>query len=182
DLEELAANVLSFLRLRARTLFIDSGHAYDLVDAVLESSFDSLVGVRPRLAALTHFRAEDDFAGLVIGSRRAMNILKGQATGEFVPGTLVEPASKSLNDVRETVAAGVEAAIAAGDYDSAVRELLGLRKPIDTFFNEVMVMADDPKLKEARLGLLGEIKDLFMRVADFSRVVLEGEVREEQQR
>ena len=182
DLEELAANVLSFLRLRARTLFIDSGHAYDLVDAVLESSFDSLVGVRPRLAALTHFRAEDDFAGLVIGSRRAMNILKGQVTVEFVPGTLVEPASKSLNDVRETVAAGVEAAIAAGDYDSAVRELLGLRKPIDTFFNEVMVMADDPKLREARLGLLGEIKDLFMRVADFSRVVLEGEVREEQQR
>jgi glycyl-tRNA synthetase beta chain len=180
DLEELAANVLSFLRLRARTLFIDSGHAYDLVDAVLESSFDSLVGVRSRLAALTHFRAEDDFAGLVIGARRSMNILKGQATREFVPGRLVEPASKSLDEAREAVAAGVEAAIAAGDYDSAVRELLRLRKPIDTFFNEVMVMADDPKLKEARLGLLGEIKNLFMHVADFSKVVLEGEVREEQ--
>ena len=172
--------MLSFLRLRARTLFIDSGHAYDLVDAVLESSFDSLVGVRPRLAALTHFRAEDDFAGLVIGARRAMNILKGQSAGEFAPGTLVEPASRSLNEARESVAAGVEAAIAAGDYDSAVRELLRLRKPIDTFFDEVMVMADDPKLKEARLGLLGEIRNLFMRVADFSKVVLEGEEREEQ--
>jgi len=182
DLDKLSALVMSFLRLRARTLFIDSGHAYDLVDAVLESSFDSLLGVRPRLAALTHFRAEDDFAGLVIGARRAMNILKGQATGRFAPGELVEPASKSLNEMRENVEAGVEAATAAGDYDTAVRELLRLRKPIDTFFNEVMVMADDQKLREARLGLLGQIKDLFMHVADFSKVVLEGEDREEQQR
>lgn len=179
DLDELVASVQSFLRQRARTLFIDSGHAYDVVDAVLESSFDSLVGVRPRLAALTHFRAEDDFTGLVIGARRAMNILKGQSAGELIEGALVEPASRALNETREMVAAGVDAAIASGDYDSAVRELLKLRKPIDTFFDEVMVMADDPKLKEARLGLLGEIRNLFMRVADFSRVVLEGEDREE---
>jgi glycyl-tRNA synthetase beta chain len=167
------------MRLRARTLFIDAGHAYDLVDAVLESSFDSLVGVRPRLTALTHFRAADDFAGLVIGARRAMNILKGQAPGDFDTGALVEPASRALNEMRETTAAGVDAAMAGGDFDSAVRELLKLRKPIDSFFDDVMVMVDDPKLRAARLGLLGEVKRLFMRVADFSRVVLEGEEREE---
>jgi len=178
-LAELVDSVLSFLRLRARTLFMDAGHAYDLVDAVFESSFDSLVGVRPRLAALTHFRAEDDFAGLVIGARRAMNILKGHESGKFDAGALVESASKSLNETRETVAESVEAAIAAGNLDSAVRELLRLRKPIDTFFDEVMVMVDDPDLKNARLGLLGEIKSLFMRVADFSKVVLDGEEREE---
>ena len=178
-LDELVESVLSFMRLRARTLFIDAGHAYDLVDAVLESSFDSLVGVRPRLTALTHFRAEDDFEGLVIGARRAMNILKGQAPGKFDAGTLVEPASQALNEMRKTAAAGVDAAMARGDFDSAVRELLRLRKPIDSFFDDVMVMVDDPKLKDARLGLLGEVKRLFMRVADFSRVVLEGEEREE---
>jgi len=178
-LDELVESVLSFMRLRARVLFIDAGHAYDLVDAVMESSFDSLVGVRPRLTALTHFRAEDDFEGLVVGARRAMNILKGQAPGKFDPGTLVEPASQVLNETRETAAAGVDAAMASGDFDSAVRELLKLRKPIDSFFDDVMVMVDDSKLKEARLGLLEEVKRLFMRVADFSRVVLEGEEREE---
>jgi len=178
-LEELVESVLSFMRLRARTLFIDAGHAYDLVDAVLEASFDSLLGVRPRLTALTHFRAEDDFEGLVIGARRAMNILKGQAPGDFDPGALVEPASHALHEMKLAVAAGVDSAMAGGDFDSAVRELLRLRKPIDSFFDDVMVMVDDPKLKEARLGLLEEVKRLFMRVADFSRVVLKGEKREE---
>jgi glycyl-tRNA synthetase beta chain len=181
-LDELAGNVVAFLRARARTLFIDAGHSYDLVDAVLESSFDALVGVRPRLTALTHFRAEDDFEGLVIGARRAMNILKGQDPGELDPAALVEPSSKALHETSVEVAAGVETGIAAGDFDAAVRELLRLRKPIDTFFDDVMVMVDDPGLKEARLGLLAEVKGLFMQVADFSRVVLEGEDREEQQR
>ena len=179
-LDSLVTDVLAFLRLRARTLFMDAGHAYDLVDAVFESSFDELVGVRPRLAALTHFRAEEDFAGLVIGARRAMNILKGQAPGAFDPAALVEPSSKTLNSEGDEVSSAVEAAIAAGDFDTAVRELLRLRKPIDTFFDDVMVMVDDRKLKEARLGLLERIKSLFMRVADFSKVVLEGEDREEQ--
>jgi glycyl-tRNA synthetase beta chain len=178
-LEELAENVMAFLRARARTLFIDAGHTYDLVDAVLESSFDSLVGVRPRLTALTHFRAEDDFEGLVIGARRAMNILKGQTPGELDAAALKEPASKALHETSVEVAAGVEEGIESGDFDAAVRELLRLRKPIDTFFDDVMVMVDDPKLKEARLGLLAEVKGLFMHVADFSRVVLEGEEREE---
>jgi glycyl-tRNA synthetase beta chain len=179
-LEELVESVLSFLRLRARTLFIDAGHAYDLVDAVFESSFDSLVGVRPRLAALTHFRAEDDFEGLVIGARRAMNILKGVEPGELDAGALVEPSSKRLDEARNEVGAAVDGAMAAGDFDSAVRELLHLRKPIDTFFDDVMVMVEDAKLRDARLSLLDGVKSLFMRVADFSKVVLEGEEREEQ--
>jgi len=178
-LDELSAGVLEFIRQRARTLFIDSGHAYDLVDAVLESSFDDLVGVRPRLAALTHFRAEDDFAGLVIGARRATNILKGQAPGKFDPSALTEEASRALNEVREAVSRSVDDAIAAGDYDAAVRELLKLRRPIDTFFDDVMVMVDDETLRAARLGLLAAVENLFLRVADFSRVVLEGEEREE---
>jgi glycyl-tRNA synthetase beta chain len=176
---ELVDSVMSFMRLRARTLFIEAGHAYDLVDAVLESSFDELVGVRPRLTALGHFRAEDDFGGLVIGARRAMNILKGQSPGELDSSVLNEPASKALNEARADVGGAVDSALAAGDFDAAVRELLKLRKPIDTFFDDVMVMAEDPKLRGARLALLNEIKNLFMRVADFSKVVLEGEEREE---
>ena len=99
--------------------------------------------------------------------------------GDFDTGALVEPASQALDEMRKTAEAGVDAAMAGADFDSAVRVLLRLRKPIDSFFDDVMVMVDDPKLKEARLGLLEEVKRLFMRVADFSRVVLKGEEREE---
>jgi len=178
-LDELIENVTSFMRLRARTLFIDAGNAYDLVDAVLESSFDRLVGVRPRLEALGHFRAEDDFEGLVIGARRAMNILKGQSPGALDAGALAESAAKALYEARESASTAVEKAVSSGDFDTAVRELLKLRKPIDRFFDEVMVMVEDPALREARLALLQEIKSLFLEVADFAKVVLEGEEREE---
>jgi glycyl-tRNA synthetase beta chain len=174
-LDELAESVLDFIRQRARTLFIESGGDYDLVDAVLEASFDRLVGVRPRLAALSHFRAAEDFAGLVIGARRVTNILKGQAPPAFDPEALVEPSSVALNGARVKAAARVEAAMSKGDFDSAVRELLRLRKPIDTFFDDVMVMVEDERLKDARLGLLAAVRELFLHVADFSRVVLEGE-------
>jgi glycyl-tRNA synthetase beta chain len=179
-LAEVSESVLDFVRQRARTLFIESGHDYDLVDAVLAASFDRLVGVRPRLAALTHFRAAEDFDGLVIGARRVMNILKEQEPPAFDAGTLVEAASVALNDARDGASERVDAAIADGDYDEAVRELLQLRRPIDSFFDDVMVMVDDETMRNARLALLAEIRDLFLRVADFSRVVLEGEEQEEQ--
>jgi glycyl-tRNA synthetase beta chain len=110
-----------------------------------------------------------------------MNILKGQPRGAFDPGRLMEAASIALNEARGRASELVEGAVAEGDLDTAVGELLRLRKPIDSFFDEVMVMVEDEALRDARLGLLAEVRDLFLRVADFSLVVLEGEDRDEQQ-
>jgi glycyl-tRNA synthetase beta chain len=176
---EAVTGVLGFVRQRARNFFIDAGYSYDLVDAVLEASFDELVGVRPRIEALTHFRASEDFEGLVIGARRVMNILKGQEGHAHDPGALVEPSSKALEETRVSAVGAVDKALAAGDFDAAVRELLSLRKPIDTFFDDVMVMVDDERLRSARLGLLAGVRDLFLTIADFAKVVLEGEDRED---
>jgi glycyl-tRNA synthetase beta chain len=176
---EVVSDVLGFVRQRARNFYIDAGYSYDLVDAVLEASFDNLVGVRPRIEALTHFRASEDFAGLVIGARRVVNILKGQGDPAHDGGALVEPSSKALDAASVEAERLVGEAIAGGDFDRAVRELLNLRKPIDTFFDDVMVMVDDESLKRARLGLLAKVRDLFLRIADFSKVVLEGEGTED---
>lgn len=173
--DELVSMVVDFLRQRARVVLIESGHDYDLVDAVLEASFDRLVGVRPRLQALSHFREAEDFAPLVIGARRVMNILKGQGEPGHDPAALVEPAAVALEEARAQAANAVERAMDDGDYDAAVRELLALRKPIDTFFDDVMVMVDDESQRNARLGLLSEVRKLFLRIADFALVVLEGE-------
>jgi len=171
---ELVSSVESFLRQRARVVLMESGHDYDLVDAVLEASFDRFVGVRPRLEALSHFREAEDFAPLVIGARRVMNILKGQ-TGTHEPDALKEESAVALERARAAAAAAVDRALGDHDFDAAVRELLALRKPIDAFFDDVMVMVDDEKLRNARLGLLNEVRGLFLRIADFAAVVLEGE-------
>lgn len=177
--EGLITSVLEFVRQRARVFYIEAGYAYDLVDAVLESSLDRLAGVRPRLVALSHFRENEDFSGLVIGARRVMNILKGQPTHAYEAASLVEPSSRALEDARAEAGALVEAAIESGDFDRAVMELLKLRRPIDGFFDDVMVMVDDEALRNMRLGLLAAVRRLFLRMADFACVVLEGEERKE---
>jgi len=178
--DDLVLGVLDFVRQRARVFYIDAGYAYDLVDAVLEASLDRLSGVRPRLGALSHFRRNEDFAGLVIGARRVMNILKGQGEHRYDAAALVEPSSRALEAARARASDAVEEALGRGDFDRAVKELLSVRKPIDDFFDDVMVMVDDAKLRNMRLGLLREVRSLFLRIADFARVVLEGEEKEEQ--
>ena len=178
---ELRGSVLDFIRKRAWNYFVEADFAYDLVDAVLEASLDDLAGVRPRLEALSHFRENDDFEGLVVGARRVTNILRDQPSHPLDPSSLVEPASKALESGRARVERDVEAGLAEGDFDRAVASLLSLRASIDTFFDEVMVMVDDDALRAARLGLLAAIRGLFVRVADFAKVVLEGEEPEERE-
>jgi glycyl-tRNA synthetase beta chain len=172
---EVEAGVLEFLRQRARNYFMDEGFSYDLVDAVLEASFEDISGSRSRLVALSHFRASEDFAGLVIGARRVNNILKGQPAHPLAPERLTEPAEKELEAAARAASARAGEAVARGEFDAAVRELLGLRRPIDAFFDGVMVMVDDAAVRSARLGLLGFVRGLFLTIADFARVVLEGE-------
>jgi glycyl-tRNA synthetase beta chain len=175
DAAGLLGGVLDFIRKRAWNYFVEAGFAYDLVDAVLEASLDDLAGVRPRLVALTHFREKDDFAGLVIGARRVTNILRDQPPLPLDPSSLVEPSSRALDSERARVEREVEAGVAEGDFDRAVASLLSLRESIDAFFDDVMVMVDDQELREARLGLLSSVRALFVRIADFAKVVLEGE-------
>lgn len=172
---EVAESVLEFLRQRARNYFMDAGFSYDLVDAVLEASFDDLVGARSRLVALTHFRANEDFAGLVIGARRVSNILKGQPEHPLVPERLTEQAERDLEAAARAAFERVAEAVETGDFDAAVKELLNLRRPIDAFFDGVMVMVQDEHVRSARLGLLAFVRKLFLTIADFARVVLEGE-------
>jgi glycyl-tRNA synthetase beta chain len=180
DGTELAGSVLDFVRQRARVFYMDAGYAYDLVDAVLEAWLDELSGVRPRLTALSHFRENEDFEGLVIGARRVMNILKGQPEHRYAASALIEPSSRALEKARARASVEVDRAVAGGDFDRAVKELLKLRKPIDNFFDDVMVMVEDEELRNIRLGLLAEVRRLFLQIADFARVVLEGEEREEE--
>jgi len=172
---ELVDSVLDFVRARARAFYMERGYSYDLVDAVLESSLADLAGVRPRLEALTRFRENTDFSALVIGIRRVSNILRDQEVPGHDPGALTAPESKALDSERSRVEREVEDAMERSDLDAAVSSLLSLRPAIDKFFDEVMVMADDEGLRRARLGLLASVRDLFLEVADFGRVVLEGE-------
>jgi len=171
----VAASVLEFIGQRARNYFMEAGYSYDLVDAVLEAWPSDLACVRPRLTALAHFRASEDFAGLVVGARRATNILRGHPDLPYDAALLAEPPTRALLDATRRAEREVARATEDGDFDRAVRELLSLRRPNDGFFDEVLGMVEDERLRTARLGLLSDVRKLFFTMADFAKVVLDGE-------
>jgi len=104
----------------------------------------------------------------MIGFRRVVNILKDIVPGQLEPDLLVEDAEKDLYQAFEAVKVRAEPLIREGDYATALETMTDLKAPIDNLFDRVMVMVEDEKLRNNRLGLLGTIADFFEQVADFS--------------
>ena len=169
--EEVKKEVLDFFRTRYQYFLLDKGYSFDVIDAVFSTSFGELLDVQGRIDALRQARTLPDFDSLVIGFKRAMNILKGTPSTKGLNSSLLsDPAEKSLYQSFLETKARIEPHLSRRDYPQAISELTGLRKPIDDFFNGVMVMVEDKAVRENRLALLDQIGQLFLRIADFSKL------------
>jgi glycyl-tRNA synthetase beta chain len=175
DRAVVAAQVLDFLRGRLRALWSD-GFDGDLVDAVLAAGFDDVVDARRRLEALSRVKARPDFVPLAAAFKRVANIREkaGEGSGAAVTRELLrEGAETALLDEVERVEAQAAGARRARDYDAVLRAVASLKPAIDRFFDEVMVMADDPAVRGNRLGIMKRVSDLFADVADFRKIQAE---------
>ncbi len=171
----LAAELYTFISDRLRRYFLD--HDPDLAtetfDAVLARNPASLVDFARRLAAVQAFIALEPAASLAAANKRIANILKkaeGQGGDAVREKLLTDPAelalAKALESARERVAPMLE----AREYTGVLTVLAELREPVDLFFDDVMVMADDTATRSNRLSLLRELRALFLDVADISRL------------
>ena len=126
-----------------------------------------------RLAeALQATRGSEDFQALAVLFKRVKNISKDVARGTQVDrGALVEPAEQALLAELDARRPRVEHAAAAHDYKKAFTEIAGLRAAVDKFFTDVFVMADDERLRTARLSLMAGLRDLILDLADISEIV-----------
>jgi glycyl-tRNA synthetase beta chain len=129
----------------------------------LEDPLDALA----RIAALHRVRAQskEDFAQLAVAFKRAKNILTQQAAAPSI-----EPALFEHDAERELHKAVASLGGLNGDYDTRLKSLSALRAPVDRFFDDVHVMAEDPKVRGNRLALLNQTLSLFYRIADISRL------------
>jgi glycyl-tRNA synthetase beta chain len=162
-----------FFKERLRHMLRDAGHDPKAVDAVLALDPTRIDQVPARLAAVKAFAALPEADSLAAANKRIVNILRksGAEAGEAVdPALLAEAAEKALWLQVEALAPGIEAQLAAADYAGALKALAGLRGAVDEFFDGVMVMADDTKLRANRLALLLRLAGLMNRVADISRL------------
>jgi glycyl-tRNA synthetase beta chain len=161
----------SFLLDRLSYLLVARGFPAEEVEATVETPGKSALAdpadALVRLRALNRVRAQsqEDFAHLAVAFKRAKNILAQQPpTGEIQPGLFEHEAERDL--FRAVASQGGR----NGDYDARLRSLAGLRQPVDRFFDDVHVMAEDPKVRGNRLALLNETLSLFYRIADISKL------------
>jgi glycyl-tRNA synthetase beta chain len=176
-LRELAGDdLVAFFADRLKVLLRDQGKRHDLVDAVFALGDDDLVRIVARVEALDGFLTTEDGANLLAGYKRATNILKAEEKKGTMPsGPAVAMAGAPAAELALVHAlAGAEPAVAkalaAEDFVSAMQALAGLRGPVDAFFEQVLVNAEDPAERDNRLRLLSQVRDAMGRVADFSQV------------
>ena len=175
DAGEIAAEVYEFITDRLRRYFLDrdKGLATETFDAVLARHPVSLVDFERRLEAVQAFIELDAAASLAAANKRIANILRqagDEGDGEVREKLLAEPAETDLYEALDRAGDKVRPLLAKRRYTEALSELAGLRETVDTFFDDVMVMAEDKALRNNRLALLSQLRALFLDVADISRL------------
>ncbi|MCP3144955.1 glycine--tRNA ligase subunit beta [Pyxidicoccus xibeiensis] len=168
--------VLEFFRGRLKALWGEQ-HRTDVVEAVLAAGFDDLVAAQKRLEALSLLVGRADFQPLAAAFKRVVNIVEKQGKdvkgGETNPQKLVDEPERHLHTAFTQARNTVAGLVKTDDFTGALREITGLKPAVDTFFDKVMVMAEDKDLRENRIRLLTEIGALFNQVADFSKIQAE---------
>jgi glycyl-tRNA synthetase beta chain len=175
DRAVVASQVQDFLRGRLRALWSDEFDG-DLVDAVLAAGFDDVVDARRRLEALATVKTRPDFVPLAVAFKRVANIREkaGEGSGATVDRALLrEGAEAALLDEVERVEGEVAELRRVRDYAAVLRAVASLKPAVDRFFDEVMVMADEPAVRANRLGIMKRVSDLFADVADFRKIQAE---------
>lgn len=168
--KNVVADVVDFMLGRFRAWYQDEGIAVDVIQAVLARRPTRPADFDARVRAVSHFRTLDSAEALAAANKRVSNILAkaDAAIGEINLTACVEPAEKALAEAVLALRTEVQPLIAQGDYTTVLDKLANLRAPVDSFFDNVMVNAEDPALRQNRLAILNTLQGLFLQVADIS--------------
>ena len=168
--QNVVADVVDFMLGRFRAWYQDEGIAVDVIQAVLARRPTRPADFDARVRAVSHFCTLDSAEALAAANKRVSNILAkaDAAIGEINLTACVEPAEKALAEAVLALRTEVQPLIAKGDYTAVLDKLANLRAPVDSFFDNVMVNAEDPALRQNRLAILNTLQGLFLQVADIS--------------
>ena len=170
---DMSDDLLAFFADRLKVQQKEKGTRHDLIDAVFALGDDDLTRVLARVDALTHFLKSDDGENLHAGYKRAANILakaEENTFGDASSDLLHEDAEKALFEAMHGIGGSVNELLDAEDFEGAMKALASLRSPIDAFFDNVMVNADDVAVRKNRMAMLSAFTQVVNRVADFSKI------------
>lgn len=171
--EQILEDLRPFLADRIRYILGLAGYAYDEIEAALAVGLSNLPDLRARVDALHKVREEAAFLSVVLAAKRIANIVKDAAEAPLDESLLEEPAERELSEAFTGLRADIEEAAAAGDYERCLRRIADLAPVLDRFFVEVLVMAEDPKVRRNRIALLQAIGRAVSRTAKLTEVVVD---------
>ena len=167
---ETAQEVMEFFMTRLQHLLLGEGYDAETVAAVLAAGGRDVVALAGKVKALEEVRKSPEFPALALAFKRVINISQGAESIEVNPELLELPEEKQLFETAQTVAAEAAQAQGRRDYPAVCRALAKLKGPVDSFFERVLVMAENPQLRANRLALLKYISQTFLEMADFSKI------------
>ena len=169
--DNVVNDVVDFLFGRFRATYQAGGYSVELIQSVLERRPTKPVDFEKRIKAVAKFQTLPEAAPIAAANKRISNILakvNDEINSEVDANLLQEDAEKALSEILEALESKLSPLFEEGDYESALFELASLKSPVDDFFDNVMVMADDLAVKNNRLALLNRLRNLFLQVADVS--------------
>jgi glycyl-tRNA synthetase beta chain len=171
--EETAASVTRFFQNRMAHMLAEEGFAKEVIAAVISVPIEDIPDVWNRVRALSALRIKPDFEPLAAAFKRVVNIIRkaeGPVAETVNPALFEHPSESALYDTYRHVVKQVTTCLARDDLNQALLEIASLRDGVDAFFDDVMVMVEEPAIRSNRLALLGKLAVLFNRFADFSKI------------
>ena len=169
--DNVVQDVVEFLFARFRAAYQANGFSVELIQSVLDRRPTKPVDFEKRIQAVAKFHKLPEAAPIAAANKRISNILakvKGEINSDVDSSLLQEDAEKVLADTLTSLEEKLSPLFAQGDYEAALFELASLQTPVDAFFDNVMVMAEDEAVKQNRLAILNRLRNLFLQVADVS--------------
>jgi len=176
--QEIIEYCRTFFGQRLRFTYEGQGYRYDLVEAALGAGLDPIYFSSLRLKALAALQKSPHFEPFILMAKRVNNILRGLPPYAVNPDLFAEKEEKELWSSFSIIRDNGLPLIATGDFVNAQNIIFKLQAPLSTFFDKVLVMAEDKRIRQNRLALLQAISRLLLEMADFSQVVVEGEKKE----
>jgi glycyl-tRNA synthetase beta chain len=164
------AEVMEFFRTRLHHLLIGENLSAEVVEAVLTTSFTDIVEAMQKAQALEEVRRSLDFPALAVAFKRVINISRGAQESAVQTELFEHQSERDLLAATQAMEEAVAKALPNRNYPEVFKALASLKTPVDRFFDEVLVMTEDPSVRANRLALLVRISQTFLRLADFSRI------------
>jgi len=172
DKESIKKSIIEFFRQRFKNVMIDRAFEYDVIDAVINAGFDDMLDALMKIEQLSRWKDREEFKSILASFNRVSNLAVKAKSTDINAELFTEKPEIDLLNAYERIKEEYAESVRNRNYDNALKLLMTLKKPVDDFFDGIMVMVEDEDIKNNRLGLLANIAAMMNQVADLGAIVL----------